>query len=280
MNRDPRVPPDERRAWRTDLEWNRLRERIETADLLSPTPPPHGWRRWAIAAAIIVVVAGASLVLTHRDRTELRSMATAVGERKEIRLPDSSVVTLGPRTALRYRFTMTRREVDVEGLAAFTVVHDSTRPFVVRAKNAVTTDLGTSFIVRAYAADSGVEVSVTSGVVSLGGSSHSVALRAGEAGRVSVSGVVSTDVTRPARDTAWIQGRLAFDGEPLADVAAELERWFDVEIRVPDPVLARRRLSAVYNSPTLAGVVDAITVTLGAHAERSGRVVTILPGSR
>src|SRR4029077_3955263 len=78
---------------------------------------------------------------------------------------------------------------------------------------------------------------------------------------------------------AWIDGHLVFDDVPLSTVAAELGRWFDVQIRIPDQQLARRRLSAVYNQPTLSGVLDAITATLPVRYQRAGNVVTILRAS-
>ena len=76
---------------------------------------------------------------------------------------------------------------------------------------------------------------------------------------------------------AWVHGQLVFDDVPLSTVAAELGRWFDVQIRIPDEQVARRRLSAVYNQPTLSGVLDAITATLPVRYQRAGNVVTILP---
>src|SRR6185436_2715184 len=118
-----------------------------------------------------------------------RVATTGVGERLEIRLADSSVVTLGPVSTLRYSSSATGRSVAVDGLADFNVVHDATRPFRVRAKNAVVTDVGTEFVVRAYAADSGVDVAVTSGVALVsGGASDSVELRAGQVAFVAANG--------------------------------------------------------------------------------------------
>ncbi len=71
-----------------------------------------------------------------------------------------------------------------------------------------------------------------------------------------------------------------FDGAPLNAVAAELGRWFDVQIRIPDQRLAQRRVTAVYNKPTVSGVLDAIGATLPVRYERVGNVVTILPANR
>ena len=208
-----------------------------------------------------------------------RVATTGVGERLTIRLADSSVVTIGPVSTIRYSISATGRSVAVDGIADFNVVHDATRPFRVRAKNAVVTDVGTEFVVRAYAADSGVDVSVTSGVVAVsGGASDSVELRAGQVAFVTANGRVAK-VTGTSAQTlaAWVEGHLVFDDVPLSIVAAELGRWFDVQIRIPDQQVAQRRLSAVYNRPTLSGVLDAIAATVPVRYQRAGNVVTILP---
>jgi transmembrane sensor len=210
-----------------------------------------------------------------------RVATTGVGERLTIRLADSSVVTVGPVSTIRYSVSATGRSVALDGVADFNVVHDATRPFRVRAKNAVVTDVGTEFVVRAYAADSGVDVSVTSGVVAVSGegsAADSVELRAGQAAVVTANGrTVRVAVASAQTLAAWVNGHLVFDDVPLGTVAAELGRWFDVQIRIPDQQLARRRLSAVYNRPTLSGVLDAITATLPVRYQRAGNVVTILP---
>jgi transmembrane sensor len=279
--------PPERRGWRTDEEWARLRERITASDPVAPAAPALGWRVPIVAAAavaVLVVGAGVSWrMLRVRPRVAAtpaeRVATTGVGERLTIRLADSSVVTIGPLSTIRYSASATGRSVALEGIGDFSVVHDATRSFRVRAKNAVVTDVGTEFVVRAYAADSGVDVSVTSGVVAVsGGASDSVELRAGEVAFVTANGRAAK-VTGTSAQTleAWVHGQLVFDDVPLSTVAAELGRWFDVQIRIPDQQVARRRLSAVYNRPTLSGVLDAITATLPVRYQRAGNVVTILP---
>jgi len=204
---------------------------------------------------------------------------TGVGERLTIRLADSSIVTIGPVSTIRYSDSAADRNIVVDGIADFKVVHDSTRPFRVRAKNAVMTDVGTEFVVRAYAADSGVDVSVTSGVVAVsGGASDSVELSAGQVAHVLSDGRAARVTSASARTfAAWVEGGLMFDDVSLSSVAEELGRWSDVQIRIPDQQLAGRRLSAVYNRPTLSGVLDAIAATLAVQYKRAGKVVTILP---
>jgi transmembrane sensor len=269
--------PNERRAWRTDDEWDRLRERIEASE---SSRVPRRRVRWPIAAAAAVVI-GATLGIVwqsaHLKRETPRVAATGAGERIVLHLADSSVVTLGPASSLRYTITGRRREITLDGLADFKVEHDGSRPFVVHAKNAVATDLGTRFVVRAYASDATVQVAVTDGVVSLGGPGTTrIELRAGDVGRVGTNGTVARDANQSAATrAAWIEGRLVFDDEPLSSVATELSRWFDVDIRVAGSALGNRSVSAVYNNPSLSGVMDALQATLGLRVERVGRTITI-----
>jgi transmembrane sensor len=278
----------ERRAWRTDEEWSRLRQRIRASDVPASVSARGVWRMgWiAAAAAVLVVGAGVSgLVLRLQPRIPStpaeRVATTGVGERLTIRLGDSSVVTLGPMSTIHYSATGRSVVLDV-GIADFNVLHRATRPFQVRAKNALVTDLGTEFVVRAYSADSGVDVSVTSGEVTVsGGAGDSVELRSGDVANVTRDGRVARVASASTRTlAAWVQGRLVFEDVPLGTVAAELNRWFDVKIRVPDRRLAGRRVSAVYNQPTLSGVLDAIAATLPVRYERADNVITILPATR
>lgn len=276
-------PDNPRRPWHTDDEWNRLRERIEGAEV-SRVTGRHA--RWPIAAAAALIAAAALAIGWHRTRRAddtPRVAMTAAGERIVIRLADSSIVTLGPASTARYVVNARRREVQLDGLGDFKVVHDDKRPFVVRAGNAVATDLGTEFVVRAYHRDSSAEVAVTEGSVSLGSvkSPVSIELQPGDVGTLTPAGVPTTiGGERAATRAAWVEGRLVFDDEPLSVVVDELNRWFAADVRIEGKSLSRRRVSAVYNSPSLTGVLDAIEATLGVRVERNGRVVVITAGAR
>jgi transmembrane sensor len=154
------------------------------------------------------------------------------------------------------------------------VVHDTLRRFAVRTRNAVVTDIGTEFVVRAYESDSSVRVAVASGVVSLASSASPndrVVLRANEVGGFAKDG--RSEIVRGAdasRYTAWVGGRLTFENESLGRVAVELSRWFGVSVRVTSPALARRRVSGIYAQPTLNHVLDALAASLGATYTQSG----------
>ena len=128
---------------------------------------------------------------------------SAVGKRDSVRLADGSRVILGPASQLVVpaAFGQRGREVELHGEAYFDVVHDTTRPFVVRAGDATIRDIGTSFAVRS---DSGprLQVVVTAGAVALRGRTDSAAiLHAGDVGTVAVVWRNFEDTTPPRRRT-------------------------------------------------------------------------------
>lgn len=283
--------PRDRRPWRTDEEWTRLHSRLTTAD--ADARVPLGRRRlarWAwpaVAAAVIVGAIGGAIGISVARRSDTAStaaratpgvhaIATKPGERRTVRLDDSSTITLAPATTLRIGGDPTRREIELVGMANFQIRHDPTRPFVVRAGDAVTTDVGTQFVVRAYPTDSSVRVAVTEGSVlvqSQRDSASAITLTAGEVAQVRGGSTRRMAASAPLYAT-WIDNGLSFENATLAEAATDLGRWFDAEIRVPAS-LGPRRVSAIYNDPTLNGVLDALAATVGFTYTREGRVITI-----
>lgn len=135
-------------------------------------------RRFAAwsAAITIVVLLPVSFFLTTRVTDNgpapewHGTMTTAVGDYREVQLPDGSAVVLNTDTHLEAEFGAERRVVRfVRGEALFTVAHDPDRPFVVQAGDTRIQAIGTAFVVRFD--DTTFEVSVTEGSVSLGAAS-------------------------------------------------------------------------------------------------------------
>jgi transmembrane sensor len=267
------------RPWRTDAEWNALRSRIAEAEATRSTR--RRWPRVAVGSAAAALVLFAAGVVAQRERNAASPWHVAsapAGGRTRVQLDDRSVVTLGPASTMRYRMNGSAREVELHGLAQFSVVHDTQRPFRVRAANAVATDVGTDFVVRAYDEDSVVQVSVTSGEVMLSSARDSVQLLHGAVGAVDRSGAARRDTRADAAShSAWVEGRLQFDNATVEEVAVELARWFNVTVRVADPALRARHVTAVYSSPTLRGVLDALraTVDMTYDLDDGARTVTL-----
>ena len=294
----------EKATWNVDAAWSRLAPRLKDVvaessviNLASRRPASPSWlqpARYGLVAAAAVVLIAVGVRMASDDAMDgaetmafsASEMRTGAGEQRTIDLADGSQVVLGAASTLRLAdgFGRGSREVFLEGQAFLRVVHDSARPFIVNAGGTRTVDLGTAFEVRAYPNET-VRVAVTEGVVEVrrdAGSADSTLLQPGDVAEVPTTG--ATVVKRQQnveRLLGWTRGELVFEDTPLSDVARELERWFDVQVKVEDPAKSLRWTGAPRIGESLDGILDLIRTSLqseGIRAERNGNTVTIRRG--
>ncbi len=281
-----------------ESEWVRLAHALETLGPVGTSRAPArvipllGARiaQRRIPQRVVLAIAAAVLVSTgialswrqlHQRETNttlvLHEFTTGRAQRARVALDDGTQVTLAPDSRLRVIPTATSaRTVELNGEAEFDVRHDARRPFTVRTGYAVITDIGTRFDVRAYRTDRTVRVAVAEGQVSVthhGG----VLLTPGEAAFAFDTGLTVAHNANVAAFTAWTHGRLVFDNAPLDEVAATLTRWYDVDVRLGDPTLSARRLTASYDDEPLSTVLPFMTRVLEVRATWRGRTVILTP---
>ncbi len=248
---------------------------------------------WGLAAAVLVLsvavpVAVTSVVGSRRGvppvrafSANVRSISTARGEREEVRLADGSLVTLAPHSHLvAFSTAHGAREVRLEGEAYFDVVHDESRPFTVRAHNTTVKDVGTRFAVRAYAADTLVRVVVTHGQVRVSldsaADSSGTLLDPRMVARVNSAGAIAVERNADTtRYVAFARGQIVFVGTPLRDVAEELDRWYDIQIRLADPAMGSRRVTATIADQALPDLLDQLRIALNVRVFRDGPFVVL-----
>lgn len=238
----------------------------------------------AVVLAVGVSVAGyvawrrpARAVAGRPVEPGVRTIATAPGQRLSLRLSDGTLVVLAPASTLRVPsdYGGSARALELVGQAAFTVVYDARRPFTVRVGDLVATDLGTEFVLHAYPENPHAEVVVREGMVGI----RAVAARdttatvvyPGQRGRLSAAGRPVVQVTDAAAAFAWTEGRLVFQGTPLLEVVAQLERWYDVEIAMASPDLATKTVSgAIVESRPVSQGLETIAAVLHLVAVETG----------
>lgn len=269
--------PDDRRPWKTEAEWQRLRRRMAVAEPIGRSR--RGWL-W-LGAGVAAVLAGVvTFVRLHGAVTVPLTAVTHAGERLTVHLSDGSAVTLAPSSSIRYVEQQSGAEVALDGMAEFQVTHNLRRAFLVRARDAVIADIGTEFVVRGYSDDSLVRVAVRQGAVTLaskGAEGSALQLGAGDVG--GVTGGQARRLSAADKETllGFAKGSLVFDEEPLSRVALELSRWFNVDVQIVDSSLARRRVSATYTAATLDDILNALAVTSRFEYRRDGRKLVLRP---
>lgn len=258
-------------------------------EIAFPAALEHAWsarRRIALpAAASVALLIGGGLLwraINHGSANRLQVYHTSVGRSDSLVLRDGSRVLLGPGSELTLAagYGEDSRDVALRGDALFEVRHDERRPFRVRAGSAIVSDVGTTFAVRS---DAGTEVRVvvTSGAVLLRGADapadRGVILKGGDRGALHVDGHTVTERgVAMDDDLAWTRGRLVFVDASLAQVRADLRRWYGIELEIADSGLASRHLTASFAGETVPQVLDVIALALGATIERRGGGDTVV----
>lgn len=250
--------------------------------------PRRSNRHLLRAAAAAVVLVGGSLIWKAAQDSErgpalaaAQYYETGVAETDSLRLPDGTRVVLAPGTRLTLAagYGSKARVVELNGEALFDVQHDDARPFSVRTGTAIIRDIGTTFTVR-NVAGLNVEVAVTAGSVVLHAGtddeSKGVVLQAGDLGVFDRSGVANVYVGAVSdADTAFVSGRLVFREASLNEVAAELKRWYGIELLVEDRTLAARHITASFHGESKEQVLNVLGLALGVQIELNGDTAVI-----
>jgi transmembrane sensor len=222
----------------------------------------------AIAASLLVGVGTTWQLLRNRGR-----FTTAKGETKVIALKDGSVVTLNTASEILVNYSDALRSVElVRGEALFDVAKNKARPFVVAAGDTSVRVVGTSFSVSRFDA-APIRVLVREGIVEVFKPSalnvqpvritaNTMAMSPDDHADIVAQAIPSAQVRRAM---AWQEGQIAFEGQTLAQAAAEFSRYSDTRIVVEDPVLAREEIAGLFKATDPVGFANTIAISLNAH---------------
>ncbi len=246
-------------------------------DQAHPVEAPRGRRwQWAAIGSSGALAAGLAFMLVaptgndaaqayETSRTETRSVTLADGSRMQIDRGSRVSVSGGGSPVIEI----------AQGAANFAVRHDPSRVLLVRAGGYEIRDLGTRFDV--VSARGRVAVTVAEGSVNVvpvgGASSDATTLNAGQSlDIVPAKQIAERRQVDPARVSDWTDGRLDYDGAPLALVAADISRYADSPLMV-DPSAANLRFSGVLTIGDGSQLVDQLRAVLPIRARRIDGVV-------
>ncbi|UOR05204.1 FecR domain-containing protein [Hymenobacter aerilatus] len=290
------LPPNEREQARAAM-WRQI-EHL-TQDNLDSTLPTEGlrhsvsfWRtppaRW-IAAAVLMIGVALAVVLPPKWHLTSVPATTAVkwtqhrngGKKAELlTLMDGSRVTLSPGSSLKYRHGLagSRREVRLRGEAFFQVAKNPNKPFLVYTDQLVTTVLGTSFRVKAYAGRKN-EVAVQEGRVSVqlrrGANLSATPIQPATESIILLPNqqvVYSALTPRPLRKqlvqnpVILAPQTFTFDKQPVEKVLQALEKAYGVEIVYDQAKLANCTITITFyqEAESLFDRLDVLSKALGA----------------
>lgn len=261
-------------------------EAEESAPFFSPRRKNKSRFLFPIAAVFILSIV---LLLVLRPGTppparQVSEVQTRAGSRTKLTLPDSSTVWLNAGSKISYGagFGQSNREVTLSGEAYFDVKKSKT-PFVIHTSAIRITVLGTAFNVKSYPNEKTTETSLVRGKVEITVNSRPgekfilepneklvVANNIQEApksspGKKEEPLIVLRKITHledsSIVETSWIDNKLVFMDESFAEVAAKMERWYNVEIKIADEKIAAARLTGTFENESVTQALKALQIT-------------------
>jgi len=238
------------------------------------------------AAALLAIFLFFTLkVEKHNTKANAQNtVSTKRGSKSKVQLPDGTQVWLNADSRITYNenFQGAQREVELTGEAFFDVVRDETRPFIIHTSTIDVKVLGTAFNVRSYADEKNTETSLIHGSIEVtlinSADKKKIILRPNDKlivnnnearlaekkitksheplmtlGKISFKKADSS-----VTETMWVKNKLAFDEEPLEEIALKIERWYDVKVSIMDERLKREPYTGTFELETLPEVLEAL----------------------
>ena len=204
----------------------------------------------AAVIAAVLLAGGLTTVLLSKRLAQPVTVVTQLGERSQVVLPDGTKVWLNSSSSVEYvaPFFSRQRRVKMEGEAYFEVEHDRRAPFVVSTNGLDIEVLGTRFNIRNDDNEHRVTTVLLEGAVKAYASGREQAsVRLHPAQQLvfdtRTHAMRLTDCPSAERSINWIDGRFCFEHDTFGEIAAELKRYYNVDIRFMDNRLRDMRFS-------------------------------------
>lgn len=230
--------------------------------------------RW-VAAAIVVVASGWFLIGRQENifngsgkrHAEHRTKVSFYSGKQFIQLPDGSTVLLNEGSELSYdsTFGSDKRKVFLKGEGYFNVAHDPSRPFIVKARNVITTVLGTAFNVKAYEGENEIKVTVARGKVQVANQTKMLGTITPNQ-QIAVNTITNSFVQtnlKASIETEWVNRALIFDDINMAQAAEAIEAKFKTKILFAREDLKDCRITAAFlNGESLEQVIKVVSAVV------------------
>jgi transmembrane sensor len=205
---------------------------------------------------------------------------TGTGEIRRIPLPDGSIATLGPDSAVALDYRQEQRRIELlAGMSFFDVAKNPRRPFLVQTGELVSTALGTAFDVSS---DAGViTVSVDHGLVEV--RAPDLPLAAGSRLEAddwmtfdTSSGIVDRGKREPGQVGMWRDRLLIADREAVTALVARIGRWIPGRIITADPYIGQQRVSGIFDLSNPLRALEAVVHPAGGRVRQISSFVTVI----
>jgi len=221
---------------------------------------------WTRYAAIFLLAMGLGYLANYIQKSsDVNGLARHIeynsekGSISTIHLEDGSAIWLSSGTSLVVDQNRNGETIaQLNGEAYFDLTPNPNRKFTVDLGHFKVRDIGTTFNIRSYKSEKMIMATLVTGQIDLikeSGESF-LTVKPGELVNYDKSTLKMTvNQQDPLIVTAWKDGKFVFIDQPLSDICKELENWYNVEIQIDDPKLAKTRYTSVVKRTTTIELV-------------------------
>jgi len=259
-----------------DAGWLAVEQKIATPKptaVIRKLSIGKGWLRIAAAVLLVLSLGYWWWQSAGGETLAIIAVTTGVGQQKTVTLPDGSTVSLNEQSRIAYRSDFAERHVELKGEAFFEVEKAAGKTFTIRSGEALTTVLGTSFNVRAYPKEGGVQVTVKTGKVQFQNAESTetgLLLLPGDAGVFEKETQALRKISQSATNAdAWKTHSLSFSNISVEEVIGTLERYFEVEIDVENASTLKCEFTMnMQQNPKLEEIFQIMEFTMNLKVEQ------------
>jgi len=228
-------------------------------------------KQWLAVAASLLLVLTTSLsgyLLYEGQNKKLAGDMTVTvekGQKVALTLPDKSRVWVNSGSTLTYgsRFNKHERIIELNGEAYFEVAKNKNAPFIVESHGFSVEALGTTFDVKAYADEKQISTVLMEGKVEVGDALNKINLTPNQKVTYNreTKSMQKSDVVDGLIYADWRYNKLNFNSETFENIAAVLERNYNVKFVFEAQSLRKYRYSGTIGNTSLESLLQIFAMT-------------------
>ena len=267
-----KVLPDDSDSHKLDHILYKINYQINSSVLKHAEPSVARLIKWyaRIAAVLLIPLLVYAGIVTYQQPKSANAeswaeMSAPLGARIKFTLPDGSFGWLNSGSTLKYALNFSKtREVQLSGQAFFNVKHKDVNKFVVKTKYLDVEVKGTCFDVAAYDDEDEIDVTLERGSVLLKSEKFfaPIEMKPDEQVSYNITKQTFTKTNVAAQNfSAWKEGKMMLRNASLEELAKQLSRWYNVDVRIQNKQHADFRYRATFEDENLDEVLRLLKIS-------------------
>lgn len=233
------------------------------------------WQYVKVAASILFIGLTAAFLYLNLSpvAVKYKTLAMPYGKKGTLHLSDGSTLEVNSGTKISFpeKFSDDKRLLKIEGEAFFEIAKDKSRPFIIEAGELEIQVIGTSFNLKSYKNEEVIELGVKTGSVSITNRTLSDSSLSNifylEPGELISFNVLDNTFEKKKVDidllTSWTHETLVFNNKNLSEVAAMLQRWYNIPVKLENDMLKKCEFMGEYKDESLQNILEALKFSIG-----------------